>query len=330
MMSPIVHPLGRSPEMVAPCLLSLFAMPSFPLTGNISQGDLVSNTEAQSFLRACKPELDDFPHLVAALGAHLAPTFREVKINAIRRAEEVSQSMRCKHANFLWLSVYLPETDLCELHDGTVAIVRSCCLWLFRTLFFYCLLLRLELKRYSYQCRRYIWLATDVGVATTDETMFNAQVTVLPQARGADSFHGRADAFEATFERSYLAFQLRCRGVQALRQSLLEGDSCPDPDADVSDAAADSPKSGYGSQTASDERSSEGRAETYLLRTLGAQLAELTTARECEKLVRHRLDPLRVWTSPLWTNHFRIARRIFCRRSTRVDECWDTPSGLSV
>lgn len=31
---------------------------------------------------------------------------------------------------------------------------------------------------------------------------------------------------------------------------------------------------------------SEGRAEEYLLRTLGAQLAELVTARECEKLVR--------------------------------------------
>lgn len=118
--------------------------------------------------------------------------------------------------------------------------------------------------------------------------------------RSADTFHGRADAFEATFERSYLAFQLRCRGVQALRQSLLlekgsvsvEGNPYPEPDADAdpSDAAGDSPKSGDESQAASDERSWEGHAETYLLRTLGAQLAELVTARECEKLVRTRLD----------------------------------------
>ncbi|CAN0082411.1 unnamed protein product [Pylaiella littoralis] len=162
-----------------------------------SDCDLISDTEAESFLRACKPELDDFPRLVAALGAHLAPTFRESKMEAIRRAQEVKR---------------------------------------------------------------------------------------------ADSYHGRADAFEATFERSYLAFQLHCRGVQALRQSLLEkgsvssaGGPCPDPDADASDAAA-TQKSGRGSQAASDACSPEGHAEAHLLRTLGAQLAELVTARECEKL----------------------------------------------
>lgn len=91
---------GDSRDVWTIIQLSLFAVPSFPLLGNVSQGDLVSDAEAQSFLRACKPELDDFLHLVAALGAHLAPTFREAKIDAIRRAEEVSQSMRCKLANF--------------------------------------------------------------------------------------------------------------------------------------------------------------------------------------------------------------------------------------
>lgn len=128
----------------------------------------------------------------------------------------------------------------------------------------------------------------------------------LPQVRSADTFHGRADAFETAFERSYLAFQLHCRGVQALRQSLLlekgsvpvEGDLCPDPDADAPDAAA-SPRSGYGSQAASDTRSSEERAETHLLRTLGAQLAELVTARECEKLVRRRLTLFYSWDKRL-------------------------------
>eukprot|EP00903_Cladosiphon_okamuranus_P015336 g14166.t1 len=108
----------------------------------------------------------------------------------------------------------------------------------------------------------------------------------------ADSFHERADAFETIFERSYSAFQLHCRGVRALRQSLLrqqhpsggiEGDPCPDPDAS-SDAETGSGRVGCGSSTASDTRDIEERAETHLLRTLGAQLAELVTARECEKM----------------------------------------------
>lgn len=120
--------------------------------------------------------------------------------------------------------------------------------------------------------------------------------------KSADSFHERADAFETIFERSYSVFQLHCRGVRALRQSLLlrqqqpsggvEGHLCPDPDTS-SDAAADGDETGSGgggcgSSTASDARDIEERAETHLLRTLGAQLADLVTARECEKLVRTR------------------------------------------
>lgn len=132
--------------------------------------------------------------------------------------------------------------------------------------------------------------------------MFSTHSTILPQVRDTDSYHGRADAFEATFERSYLAFQLHCRGVQALRQSLREkgsvsvdGDACPNPGADASEPAA-SPKTGGGLQAVSETRSSGERAETHLLRTLGAQLAELITARECEKLVRTPFDPSRVRT----------------------------------
>ena len=117
----------------------------------------------------------------------------------------------------------------------------------------------------------------------------------------ADSFHERADAFEAVFDRSYSAFQLHCRGVRALRQALLRqrqrrpsgdvvGDPRADPDGSSDDAAggdgAGSGGVGRGSSIASDKRDIEGRAETHLLRTLGAQLAELVTARECEKMVR--------------------------------------------
>lgn len=86
-----------------------------------------------------------------------------------------------------------------------------------------------------------------------------------------------------------------------LRQSLLrqrqssgsaEGDPCPDLDASADDgggaAAGDDASEGLDcrSSTASDTRDVEGRAETHLLRTLGAQLAEIVTARECEKMVQ--------------------------------------------
>lgn len=137
-------------------------------------------------------------------------------------------------------------------------------------------------------------------------------VSLLPsQARSsADSFHGQADAFETTFERSYSAFQLHCRGARILCQSLLrqqqdagrvEGDPCPDdPDAsNDADAAAAATAGcaagggfGCGSTPASDARDMEEGAETHLLRTLGAQLVELVTTRECEKMVRrHSIPP---------------------------------------
>lgn len=94
---------------------SCHRLPPFSLVGNIAQCDLISDTEAESFLRACKPELDDFPRLVAALGAHLAPTFRESKMEAIRRAQEVSQSMRRKLANFLWSPACLAAAGLVKI-----------------------------------------------------------------------------------------------------------------------------------------------------------------------------------------------------------------------
>lgn len=119
---------------------------------------------------------------------------------------------------------------------------------------------------------------------------------------GADSFHARADAFETAFERSYSAFQLHCRGVRALRQSLprhQEQQQCSgsaDPDPDVSSGAD---VGGSESAAASSKRDWEGLAETHLLRTLGAQLAELVTTRECEKMVRRYTLLARPWF-PFW------------------------------
>lgn len=49
----------------------------------------MSDEETRCFLRACKPELVDFPGLVAVLAGHLAPVLREAKAEAIRRAREV-------------------------------------------------------------------------------------------------------------------------------------------------------------------------------------------------------------------------------------------------
>ncbi len=50
----------------------------------------MSDEDARRFLCACKPDLRDSPRLLAALGAHLAPAFREAKAEAIRLAREVS------------------------------------------------------------------------------------------------------------------------------------------------------------------------------------------------------------------------------------------------
>lgn len=165
---------------------------------------------------------------------------------------------------------------------------------------------------------------------------------LLWQMNSADSFHERADAFETVFERSYAAFQLHCRGVRVLRQSLLRqrqssgcadaeaeakgeagGDPRSDPDAwndddgddvgaggaggagagSAGDVAAASGGVGCGgSTTASDTRVIEGRAETHLLRTLGAELSEAVTARECEKLVSRRHTYLNL-SEPAFKHH---------------------------
>ncbi|CAN0117450.1 unnamed protein product [Ectocarpus sp. 6 AP-2014] len=151
--------------------------------------DLAAEREAERFVRRCRPELEDFPHLVTALGAHVAPALREAREEVVRRANQRSS---------------------------------------------------------------------------------------------ADSFHERADTFETAFETSYFDFQLRCRGVQALRNSLRQQQQQQQQQQrsvprhpDGGDGPPVSGKDGCGS---------EGLAEEYLLRTLGAQLAELVTARECEKL----------------------------------------------
>ena len=55
----------------------------------------MTDEEARQFLCVCKPELVDFPSLVAALGRHLAPALGEARAEAIRRVGEVSHSMLC-------------------------------------------------------------------------------------------------------------------------------------------------------------------------------------------------------------------------------------------
>lgn len=109
----------------------------------------------------------------------------------------------------------------------------------------------------------------------------------------AGSFHERVDAFESTFERKYLTFQLHCRGVQALQQArrrhALPGRQTSTTSVDSSDpgsAGTAGAAGGYGSYTAVVAPDTDERAEAYLLETKGAELAKIVTARECEKLVR--------------------------------------------
>lgn len=95
---------------------------------------------------------------------------------------------------------------------------------------------------------------------------------------GIGRSHQAVEAFETEFEGKYLDFQLHCRGVSGLRRILKQ---CTASGRHLSDD--DAPTEGIDTE--------ETRAEVYLLRTRGAELAEMVTARECEKLVRMGSSP---------------------------------------
>lgn len=98
----------------------------------------------------------------------------------------------------------------------------------------------------------------------------------------------QVDTFDATFESKYLAFQLFCRGVQALRNALRRrkaSDDVPGQESSAMEASAVPPQEG-GQVGKLEDTDSCGRcAEAYLVKTRGASLAAFITARECEKLV---------------------------------------------
>ena len=110
----------------------------------------------------------------------------------------------------------------------------------------------------------------------------------------AGSFHERVDAFESSFERKYLSFQLHCRGVQALRQARRRLALPGRPPSNASHAShepasaesAGEVDTSRSDTTVVDAPDPDEQAETYLLETKGAELAEIVTARECQKLVR--------------------------------------------
>ncbi|CBJ28322.1 conserved unknown protein [Ectocarpus siliculosus] len=142
-----------------------------------------------------------------------------------------------------------------------------------------------EAERFVRRCRPeledFARLVTALG-AHVAPALREAREEVVRRANqrsSADSFHERADAFETAFETSYFDFQLRCRGVQALRNSLRQQQQQQQRSVPRHPDGGDGPP-----VSGKDGCESEGLAEEYLLRTLGAQLAELVTARECEKL----------------------------------------------
>lgn len=107
------------------------------------------------------------------------------------------------------------------------------------------------------------------------------------QQMSAGKAYRQADAFDATFESKYLAFQLFCRGVQALRNALRRRKAADDVPGQISSTAeASASLSQEGQVGKLDDIDSFGRfAEAYLVKTRGASLAALITSRECEKLV---------------------------------------------
>lgn len=98
----------------------------------------------------------------------------------------------------------------------------------------------------------------------------------------------RAAKFETTFENKCLAFQLHCRGIQALHQARRRRTTPgthPRPKSDASEAVGASYVSASDTVLDLPIYDPERQAEAYLLNTRGAELAKILTARECEKLV---------------------------------------------
>lgn len=80
---------------------------------------------------------------------------------------------------------------------------------------------------------------------------------------------------------------------QARRRHTLPGKHPTHTSLDTSDpdsAGTGGATNAYGSDTAVDALDPDERAEAYLLETKGAELAEVVTARECQKLVRRHSE----------------------------------------
>lgn len=108
---------------------------------------------------------------------------------------------------------------------------------------------------------------------------------------GVNRSRQTVEAFETRFEDKYLGFQLHCRGVSALRR-VLENCAASGNDLSADGAPAEGINAGEEHRsTVLDARDPAKRAEVYLLRTRGAELAEMVTARECEELVRMHSTP---------------------------------------
>ena len=228
----------------------------------------VAEEEVRSFVCQRKPELQDHPLLVAALGGHLRLLFHEAKMEAVRRASDVSPRFKS----------ILP----CHLADNTI---RATAVSKRRYPLYYACM---PLLSFDFDCRRRMeYCSVNVLRSLSPPTGVLSQVS-------AGSVHERVNAFESTFGRKYLTFQLHCRGVQALRQArrrhTLPGrhpthTTCLDNSDPVSAGTAGATNA-YGSDTPVDVPDPDDRAEAYLLETKGAELAEIVTARECQKLVR--------------------------------------------
>lgn len=132
--------------------------------------------------------------------------------------------------------------------------------------------------------------------------MSGGRLNILPVIDAAQVGIGRnhqaVEAFETEFEGKYLGFQLHCRGESGL-QRILE--QCTASGRHLSDD--DAPTEGIDAEevicgATLGARDPETRAAVYLLRTRGAELAEMVTARECEKLVRINSYPQSKYGGP--------------------------------
>lgn len=227
-------------------------------------GGQVSENEVRAFVSSCIPELQYHPSFVSALTEHLLLPFRNAKTEAYQRFRGQSTQVCIYSLHVERLPFGSCSDTYCTEHGPCLGGVS------FEILFNATVVAFLR----HHNLHVYVHRCAPPALSRSSQP-------------SAGEVHERAEAFETLFTRKHSVFQLYCRGVSAFGQALrnrtvLDDDSTP------AGGTAENKPSNEGRRTCVELKAEEAerRAESYLLRTAGADLADMITSRECSKLVR--------------------------------------------